>query len=753
MHRLVLITAALFALTISCSSTKEKSGKDNVKYKNSYLVIGKIDEPGIWSAGEELTVVDPENGNTVGRARIDEGEGTHNASFKLETDLESGASVIVKRKASVAAKQKQKSAGAKAFDAYSPGVSGPIVLDPDWPANFILSQDYCIIGITPQGPVQGPSPKISSVCLSCEEAADISDEGKSVTVTLSTPMVLSDELQTIWMTVRPVDLNEKSCSLKILGEDYSFTGRSLQKGESYNLRFVFPEGAMTHPATSGAEFTTTTVQYKPSAETASYSTATALPLDGMNRMSRYNVDPTDRWGGYKDVKPDSYVSNNTAGFWRTGKYKGRWVMVNPDGNVTIIHGINGVAPNYMKEAASDRAQEEYEKRFPSISKWADWAGLFLADYGFNFFSTGPKRIRLYRQNYSLDTQQRLRSSAPDKTMGQVEILYLLRTFLWDYNSLTGKSLNTDKGSVFTLLFDPAYLDYIDALAKDGTDLFKDDKAFIGYYIDNELQFRYGDANTPAIYLKQWLSLDTSSSSPRAFAYAKQYAENFIRDKYGVEPVAANVTTAMDNAFLTDICEYYYRTTTEAIRKYDPNHLILGSRLHGKPKSLSQVHAACAKYCDVVSVNVYGVWEPNDSYFISQFKPWVSNSKPCFVTEFYTRDALARFDGAAYGNTGEGGGWIVKGQESRGLYYQNFVRKLISYDHCIGWQWFQMTDDYSETYGWNNKGVVDPTYEPYYELTDRMRALNWNIYQIMEYYHSTAGAPSVPSDDLQLVYWE
>ena len=335
----------------------------------------------------------------------------------------------------------------------------------------------------------------------------------------------------------------------------------------------------------------------------------------------------------------------------------------------------------------------------------------------------------------------------------MEILYLLRTFSWDYNSLTGKSFDAAKGSVFTLMFDPAYLDYIDALAKDGTALFKDDKAFIGYYIDNELQFRFASASTPAIYLKHWLALDTSSSSPRAFAYAKAYAENFMREKYNVEPLAANVTTAMDDAFLADICDYYYRTATSAIRKYDPNHLILGSRLHGKPKTLKQVHAACARYCDIVSVNVYGVWEPNDDYFISQFKSWVNSSKPCFVTEFYTRDALASFGGQSYGNTGEGGGWIVKGQQSRGQYYQNFVRKLISYDHCIGWQWFQMTDDYSETYGWNNKGVVNPAYEPYYGLTDMMRQLHWNIYQIMDYYHSPSGASSQAADSVQCVFWE
>ena len=436
------------------------------------------------------------------------------------------------------------------------------------------------------------------------------------------------------------------------------------------------------------------------------------------------------------MAPDQIVSTNPAGFWRTGKYNGRWVMVNPDGNVTILHGINGVAPNSLKEARSDRGEEEYRKRFSNIGEWAGETDRILSDTGFDFYSVNLSRLNMYSTYYP-EVQPVMRGEQGESRRGQVEIAFLLRTFKNDYGALTGVNFSESDASIFTLLFDPGYLDYIDNLAEQATAPFRGDRAFIGYYTDNELQFRWASSSTPAIYLKHWIALDTSDGKPRAYAYARQYAENFMREKYGKEPLASNITSAMEEAFLLDVSSYYYKTVSETLRRHDPDHLILGSRLHGMPITLQTIHKACAEYCDVVSLNIYSVWEPDDSFFINQFKVWVP-AKPCIVTEFYTRDAETSYGGEKYANTGEGGGWIVASQASRGLYYQNFTRKLISYDHCVGWQWFQFSDDYRVGYGWNNKGIVNPAYEPYVDCTSFMQQLHWNIYQIMDYYHSPTG---------------
>ena len=103
-----------------------------------------------------------------------------------------------------------------------------------------------------------------------------------------------------------------------------------------------------------------------------------------------------------------------------------------------------------------------------------------------------------------------------------------------------------------------------------------------------------------------------------------------------------------------------------------------------------------------------------------------------ITEFYTRNANQSFKGTPYTNSGEGGGWIVQSQEARGLYYQNFTRKALTYSNIVGWQWFQAMDDFLIGYGWNNKGLASPDFH-YYECIDLFRRLHWNIYQILDYY--------------------
>lgn len=460
------------------------------------------------------------------------------------------------------------------------------------------------------------------------------------------------------------------------------------------------------------------VEYKKTMGTAAFDKAVTITVNDLKGLDKKTANTFDRWGGLDGVKPDEIVSSNPEGFWRTGKYKGRWVMVNPDGNVTILHGINGVIQDKGKVQNTPRTNALFDKRFNDVSEWSCYARDILVGNGFNFFS--------FNGNKNYDNTEEIYNYGSDAVLSEVTFMSFLGSF--------GGRLNKSKANACIMLFDPDFLSYIDKRAEMLTRDYKDRANFIGYYTDNEIQFRWMKDNKPGIYLKDWLAYGDSEDLPRAYSYAKAYAQKFIREKYGLEPTIDIITPEMEDAFLQDVCEYYYKAVSEAIRRHDPNHLVLGSRIHGCPQQLPQVVRACAKYCDVVSINVYHVWEPNDDYFVDKYKPWTADTpKPFMVSEFYTRDCTRQQDGEPYANDGEGGGWIVKGQKSRGLYYQNFTRKLISYDDCIGWQWFQFTDDDYKGYGWNNKGVISPDYQTYDDCLKLMAQLHWNIYSIMDYY--------------------
>ena len=54
-------------------------------------------------------------------------------------------------------------------------------------------------------------------------------------------------------------------------------------------------------------------------------------------------------------------------------------------------------------------------------------------------------------------------------------------------------------------------------------------------------------------------------------------------------------------FVRALARRYFQTIREALKKYDPKHLYLGSRFAWyTPESVE----ACAEFCDVMSFNIY-----------------------------------------------------------------------------------------------------------------------------------------------------
>ncbi len=112
---------------------------------------------------------------------------------------------------------------------------------------------------------------------------------------------------------------------------------------------------------------------------------------------------------------------------------------------------------------------------------------------------------------------------------------------------------------------------------------------------------------------------------------------------------------------------YYGIVTPIVRKYDPNHLYLGSRInyttgeHDNPWFWKML----APYHDVVSVNYYGRWGPQADE-LADWAAWAD--RPILFTEWYAKamDVVPKL-----ANT-HGAGWVVRTQEDRARYYQHFA---------------------------------------------------------------------------------
>jgi hypothetical protein len=177
---------------------------------------------------------------------------------------------------------------------------------------------------------------------------------------------------------------------------------------------------------------------------------------------------------------------------------------------------------------------------------------------------------------------------------------------------------------------------------------------------------------------------------------------------------------------------YYAIVYKAIKDADPNHLYLGSRLHSNAKNNPYIFQYLQKNIDIISINYYGDWQPRAD-FINDWATWCD--KPFFVTEFYTK---AEETGM---NNMSGAGWIVKTQKDRGIHYQNFCLTLLKAKNCVGWHWFRYQDNdpndakADDSNKDSNKGIVNLQYEYYQPLMQYMRALNTNVYPLIDFFDS------------------
>ncbi len=415
-----------------------------------------------------------------------------------------------------------------------------------------------------------------------------------------------------------------------------------------------------------------------------YATRTLAHLPGFTpgqvvRLSRY--------GGWMDKQ------NKATGFFYAQKQEDRWWLFDPEGYAFLHVALVNLSPGGTK---TNKAA--LQEKFGTREQWAAQTVAMVREHGFNGAGAWS------------DTPLLRQTPAPP-----------VYTLIWNFMSAYGKK----RGGTFQqpghtgypndciFVFDPAFESFCDELASQ-LDATKDDPYLLGHFSDNELPF-------PKDALDRYLALKEDDPGHQA-------AQAWLKERQVADKAA--ITDADRAAFLEFVADRYFRITTTAIRKHDPHHLCLGSRLHGAALGREEVWRAAGKYLDVVAVNYYGAWTP-DATRMAKWEKWAG--KPFLVTEWYAKGADAGLK-----NTG-GAGWIVATQPERGLFYQNFALGLLQAKSCVGWHWFKYMDNDPSNLNTDpsnrdsNKGVVTIRYEPYTPLLDRMKELNREVYPLTAYF--------------------
>ena len=441
----------------------------------------------------------------------------------------------------------------------------------------------------------------------------------------------------------------------------------------------------------------------------------------------------DKYGGW--AKGPKFQA---TGFFRTQKVNGKWWLIDPDGNLFFSQGIDCVrmtdsTPVEERESWFDSQLWQSPEFQSFVSR-----GRAIKDYYTNktvkcFSFAGANLQRKYgenwRQIYSELVHKRLRSWGLN-TIGNWsdEQVRLMRKTPYTDNISSGRTppIQGSEGywGKFPDVFDPSFKRNLRESMANKKGKSAGDPWCIGYFSDNEMS--WGDEYSLSIG-----ALKSPSEQPAKKVFienlkAKYNSIEALNKVWGTKyeswddlsksQTAPDKTKARDDllSFYTSIAEEYFKTVREVIKEVAPQQLYLGCRFAWVNPLAAK---ASAKYCDVVSYNIY-------RRDVRDFKFNGEADVPLIIGEFHF--------GALDRGMFHTGLVPTSSQEDRAQSYFNYVKSVFEHPQFVGCHWFQYQDQptIGRTLDGENYqiGFVDIADTPYKEIIQASRQILKIIYK-------------------------
>ncbi len=178
-------------------------------------------------------------------------------------------------------------------------------------------------------------------------------------------------------------------------------------------------------------------------------------------------------------------------------------------------------------------------------------------------------------------------------------------------------------------------------------------------------------------------------------------------------------------FTAIFLEAYFRLVTEALHKYDQNHLLIGNRFQPGTINNQTVCRLSGQYMDIVSFNYYAYGF--DSELLGRIRRWMGD-RPMFFSEFYFSSPPDS------GLTG--GGKDLSSQRAQGLAYRHYVEHAAGLGYVVGIEWFTLVDQattgrFFEKYNGEaaNTGLISVADRPWKPMLEEMLKTNYDICQV------------------------
>jgi len=406
-------------------------------------------------------------------------------------------------------------------------------------------------------------------------------------------------------------------------------------------------------------------------------------------------------GARADAAPALDLLNGREGYWRIGRDRtGAWWFVRPDGSRDFLNCVTTVQPTLEGRDPrgphyTARDWDGHSRSGPAMDRWAEATAARVAAYGFKGLGAWCDPVF---HKYDLPVTRDLNLSS------------------W---------VGGGAARVFSANWEAGIEE---AVRRQVTPL-RENKSLVGYYLDNEIDWDDAAAGPGTCF--NGLALrdpnraevvrvirsvwpDLSDMNRDWGTHAGTWDELAVWVNLPAAPPAKDAYSRLYDAWLGHVARRYFEVTTRLVRRYDPNHLVLGVRFRGYAPP--RVVAASRGLTDAQSVNYY----PNDAKLdrvLFETLHEQSGGQPVIVSEY----GFHALDGRSGNRNTFGFPAQVTDQAARAAGYRDMTTRLARVPYVIGADWFQWMDeppsgrlrDGEDV----NFGVVDVSDRPYETLVD------------------------------------
>lgn len=251
-------------------------------------------------------------------------------------------------------------------------------------------------------------------------------------------------------------------------------------------------------------------------------------------------------------------------FYSLEQRDGRIRFRRPDGSLEFGIGLNHIDSAALRYPDSDEVwSTKYEN---NQLQWLESVGEDLRSWGFSMVGW-VQEVVVINDHYHRHSRNFIREEYNALGMPYCHMLPFTDSHQWEDEVRLPDIMHTD------------FEEWCDYVARDHCARLSDDPNLVGYF--------YSDCPV-------W------THTRRHNRWRGTLLRPWIPDSAGGGHSGERRTT--DTA---EIAERYYRVTAEAVRRYDPNHLILGDRFEANAPLPDKVLDAAVRHVDVLSFQCFG----------------------------------------------------------------------------------------------------------------------------------------------------